>query len=139
MEGRVMATPSTASTRFWQKLRRGHWGKPVADRIEAALDALTCRLRGDDGIRALIVFGSYARGDFSRKSDLDLLVLLGPGLTTEARDQVERRITSMAVAIETEARLPVHLAPLIADVGNPSELGASLLHELWTDGVILFG
>lgn len=41
--------------------------------------------------------------------------------------------------VETDARLPIHLAPLVADSAAPAALGAELLHELWIDGVVLFG
>lgn len=134
-----MAVRPTVSTSFWQKLRRGPWGKAVVERIEAALDTLTRRLRTDDAVAALVVFGSYARGDFGRKSDLDLLVLLRPDLPETERIDAERRVTRVVLDVETEEHLPVQLAPLVASAGDPSALGPSFLHEVWTDGIILYG
>lgn len=127
-----------APTSFWHKLRRGPWGKPVVARIESALDGLVRRLRTDDVVVAILVFGSYARGDFGPKSDLDLLVLLR-ALPEADRVEAERRVVRAALEAESDARLPVHLAPLVASVAEPGALGSSLLHEIWTDGVILYG
>lgn len=133
-----MATASVSSTSFWQRLKRGPWGKPVRERIEAALDAIVRQLRGDDAVVGVFVFGSYARGDYGQKSDLDLLVLLRPRLATE-RFAAEERITRVIIDAEVVERLPVHLAPLIAEAGNPDELSVGFLHELWKDGIILYG
>ncbi|MGH2460326.1 MAG: nucleotidyltransferase domain-containing protein [Chloroflexota bacterium] len=133
-----MATRLTGSTSFWRELRRGPWDKPVTDRIEAALDDLVRRLRSDDAVVAVVVFGSYARGDFGRKSDVDLLILLR-SLPEREREAAEGRVVSAAVEAESAAHLPVHLAPLVADADHPEALGAALPHELWTDGVVLYG
>ncbi|MGI8912784.1 MAG: nucleotidyltransferase domain-containing protein [Chloroflexota bacterium] len=133
-----MATPHTAPMCFWHRLNRGPWDKPVTDRITDALDALVRRLRTDAAVAAVLVFGSYARGDFGRKSDLDLLILTHTR-SKEERIAAERRIIQTVVDAEAEARLPVHVAPLLADSAKPAALGPELLHDLWTDGVVLFG
>lgn len=108
------------------------------DRIETGLDTIVRRLRLDDSIVAIVVFGSYARGDFGRKSDIDLLVLLR-GTSGGGHDEARRRVVVEISEIESEARLPVHIAPLVAIAGDPDALGASLLHELVTDGIVLYG
>ena len=133
-----MATRRTEPTSFWQRLSGGPWGEPIVQRIEAALDDFARRLRRDEAIAAILVFGSYARGDFGRKSDLDLLILLRP-IFADERAEAERRVVHEAVEVESEYRLPVHLAPLIAEMGKPEELGSALLHEIFTDGIVLFG
>ena len=132
-----MAAPRVGSTTFWQKLKNGLWAKPVAERIESALDYVVARLRQDDAVAGVLVFGSYARGDFGRTSDLDLLILLHPVFGNE-RLEVEQRIISTIVDAESSMRLSVHLAPLIVIASNPEELGSSLLHEIWSDSVILY-
>jgi len=40
------------------------------------LDLLVQRLRAHPDVSAVILFGSYARGEFGRKSDVDLLIVL---------------------------------------------------------------
>lgn len=137
-EGKEMVTRLTQSTSFWRKLKRGPWDRPVTNRIEAALDDLVRRLRSDDAVVAIVVFGSYARGDFGRKSDLDLLILLR-SLPDFERGVAEERVVSAVVETESTTHLPVHLAPLVADAKSPQALGPTLLHEIWTDGVVLYG
>jgi predicted nucleotidyltransferase len=133
-----MATRHAASTSFWQRLRRGPWGKPVAERIEEALDTLTRRLRLDNAVVALLVFGSYARGEAGRTSDLDLLILLRSSLADAEHAEAETRVARAVADTEVAARLPVHLTPLIVEAGQRDELGSSLVHKLWVDGVILY-
>lgn len=50
-----------------------------------------------------------------------------------------QEVEDVVSTVESEARLPVHLAPLVAEAAEPAELGPALLHELWTDGVVLYG
>ncbi len=50
------------------------------DDIMTQLRALQPELRGRYPIRAMGVFGSYARGEQRDDSDLDILVELGPGI-----------------------------------------------------------
>lgn len=98
---------------------------------------LAHRLRARDDVVGLLVFGSSARGEFGRASDVDLLVLLAGGAPAE-RDDAGRAVLRVVGEIETELRLPMHLAPLLASVRHPEELGADLLHDLWRDGVVLY-
>jgi hypothetical protein len=93
-------------------------------------------VRGDEAVGVLAIFGSYARGDFGRKSDLDLLVVLRAG-SEEERRATELRATTVIAQAELSARLPMHLAPLVVDGDRPEQIGSALLHELWTDAVIL--
>lgn len=133
-----MATRLLGSKSFWQRLRGGPWDKPVVDRIEVALETITRRLRASDDVIGIVVFGSYARGDFGRKSDLDLLVILRPTLNGD-QDGVRRHAINIVSEVESETRLPVHIAPFVTSAGDPDGLGAEFLHELWTDGVVLYG
>jgi predicted nucleotidyltransferase len=138
MGDKGMATRFIESTSFWQRLRNGPWDKPVVDRIKTALDAIGRRFRESEEVVAVVVFGSYARGDFGRKSDLDLLILIREMLPAD-QDEARRRVVIAISEIESEARLPVHIAPIAASTENTVALGESLLHEIITDGVILYG
>ena len=102
------------------------------------MDCLVRRLRADDSVVAVVVFGSYARGDFGRKSDLDLLILLRRSASREEASEAQRRVARVVGEVEGEKRLPIHLASLVAEAGDPDALGQDLLHELWTDGVVLY-
>jgi predicted nucleotidyltransferase len=118
-------------------LKRGPWPEEVAGRLLRALHALAQRLRDTPGVVGVVLFGSYARGDFGRKSDVDLLVLadLAGGRTL---GDVRAAAVRAAIEAETAQRLPMHLAVLVADVAAPQDLGPDLVHALWTDGVVLF-
>jgi predicted nucleotidyltransferase len=131
-------TSLASSTSFWRRLRTGPWGKPVVERVEAALDAIVRRLRTDNAIRAIVLFGSYSRGDFGRRSDIDLLVLIESGSGEQLAAARERAIEAIS-EVESEARLPMHIAPLVADARDVEGLGETLLHEVWTDGIVLYG
>ncbi|MDT0630125.1 nucleotidyltransferase family protein [Rubrivirga sp. S365] len=47
---------------------------PTTDAVRARLAALLPELRERYGVRALAIFGSYARGEQTAESDLDVLV-----------------------------------------------------------------
>jgi len=118
-------------------LRRGPWPKATIERLQAALDAVAFTLRTEPDVVGLLVFGSYARGDFSRKSDVDLLVLFS-GRGQRERSPVAARIRTVILEAETRHRLPMHLAPLLAGVEDRATITTELLHDLWRDGIALY-
>lgn len=123
-------------TNFWASLRDGPWGKNVAQRIETTLVNLAIRLASLDGIAALIIYGSYARGEAGRRSDLDLLVLFEEAGQLQREERETLALISQA---EAEARLPVHISPLLVSLDHLEGLGDELLHALSCEGVILHG
>jgi len=139
MGDKETATRRRQSMDFWQRLNRGPWPKSVIARLTSGLDLLVQRLRSHPDVSAVILFGSYARGEFGRKSDVDLLIVLDlddvdlpPESTAPGRAAL--RLVS---EVEAEARLPMHLAPLLASADRLAALGAALLHEIWADGIVL--
>lgn len=118
-------------------MRRGPWPEPTLQRLQTALDAVVCGLRAEPDVLGLLVFGSYARGDFSRKSDVDLLVLF-PGRAQRERSPVAARVRTLISEAEATHRLPMHLAPLLAGVEDRATITPALLHDLWRDGVALY-
>jgi predicted nucleotidyltransferase len=137
MGDRATATLQRPSIDFWSSLRHGPWPKTVIDRLVWALDALVQRLRAGDQVAAVILFGSYARGEFGQSSDVDLLILVeGPARPAIADGY--GAASSVVGELEAEARLPMHLAPLLASIEQPDDLGPDLLHAIWADGVVLY-
>ena len=74
-----MATLHTNPTLFSPNSKPGPWSKPVLARLRQALVVLTTQAQVLDGVVGVVLFGSYARGEFGRKSDVDVLVLVQPG------------------------------------------------------------
>jgi predicted nucleotidyltransferase len=130
-----MATLHTNSTFFSPNSKPGPWPKPVLARLRQALVVLTTQAQVLDGVVGVVLFGSYARGEFGRKSDVDVLVLVQPG---EVLPTVRSVVVRIALEAETTHRLPMHIALLVAAAQTPDELGDDLLHALWSDGIILY-
>lgn len=132
-----MATPPTSWIGFSRRLKHGPWSEQVLRRLGEALDALVRVFRTMDGIVGLVLFGSYARGDFGRKSDVDLLVLTRRS-PDRSLEEIRGAVVRAAIDAECTFHLPMHLAPVVADATTPAELGPDLLHAIWADGVVLF-
>ena|SRR5690554_3737201 len=69
---------------------------PSTGEVTARLAALLPELRETHGVRALYLFGSYARGEQTAESDLDLLVEF---------DRVPGMLAFVGLAQELEDRL----------------------------------
>ncbi|MBI5389230.1 nucleotidyltransferase domain-containing protein [Candidatus Woesearchaeota archaeon] len=76
-------------------------------RSQKMLDALRAQLKSIDAISAVVIFGSYARGDFSEKhSDIDLLVFLDK---QDPDASLEESIKRAVLEKSTVYGLPIHL------------------------------
>jgi predicted nucleotidyltransferase len=107
----------------------------VLDRLSRALNSVAEQAARTDGVTAIAIFGSYARAEHGLKSDVDLLVLVADG---DAGETARRGMLEAIGEAEVTELLPMHLAPLVVQASRPDDLGPSLLHSLWSDGVILF-
>ena len=121
------------STIWCDAWKRGLWPEAVLARLSAALDDLTARWRARPEVGAVLLYGSYARGDFGRKSDVDLLVLLsspGPSGSDFTRE---------ALDAEVAHQLPMRFAVQVATVGAEDELSPTFRHALAAEGIVLYG
>lgn len=66
------------------------------------------RILGGD-LSKVILYGSYARGDFQEKSDVDVMILVKT--TTEKVEKIEEAIFDLAFDIELEHG--IHISPII--------------------------
>jgi predicted nucleotidyltransferase len=83
------------------------------------------QLSRDPEVRALVLFGSRARGEARPTSDLDLLLLVDGPRTPEG----ERRLLARARALLTPV-LPVDLDLLISDAATAAQWAGSRWHVL---------
>lgn len=89
-----------------------------------------------DRLERVMVFGSRARGEARRDSDLDILVLLrGP-----VERPVKHQIYDLAYDMNAESDFLIPLAPLVLSSEGFSELERrerALAHEIQRDGIPL--
>ena len=64
--------------------------------------------------RAVIVFGSFARGDFKSTSDIDVLVIVDDtvergGMPQEIREKLHRKLSEIAAQMDKKLHIQLHL------------------------------
>ena len=67
-----------------------------------------------DRIKKIILYGSYARGDFNTTSDIDIMILTN--FTDDERAQSRSEIVQLAYDIEWDNKFDIHLSPLVKNV-----------------------
>ena len=106
----------------WQQRR---WGE-----VEAELTRIVERLVSD-GAERVVLYGSYARGDFHADSDVDLLIV---------KETDERFIDRIASALAiTGAKIPVE--PVVythAELDQMRARHSGLLSDVERDGKVLY-
>lgn len=106
------------------------WQRQRWPAVERELDRMVAALR-DWGADRVVLYGSYARGDFHASSDVDLLVV---------KETDERFIDRIASALEvTGARVPVE--PVVYTPAELDEMRArnsALISEVERDGKVLY-
>lgn len=123
-------------------LNRDHLAAPAIEMLVSMrrrmVDALVAEVVNlDPSPVSVTLFGSAARGDGDRQSDIDLLIVRGPG---GSEDTWEAQIDALSRSV---ARMTGNSAS-VHDIG-PDELdhlareGASLIEEIEQDSVLLFG
>ena len=57
-------------------MRDGMWGNKEGEKeLEHELKRIMKMLRKDEEIRSILLFGSLARGDINRTSDIDMIIV----------------------------------------------------------------
>jgi predicted nucleotidyltransferase len=80
----------------------------------------------------VILFGSYARGDFTKDSDLDLLVIL-PGSVNQAEEMVRLRM------VLRDIPMPIDVVVYSADeVQRRRLLRGTMLYHALREGKVLY-
>ena len=65
-------------------------------------------------VKKIILFGSYARGDYNEKSDIDIMILTD--LTDKELIQYRDKIWDFAYDIEYDNNFEISLSPLVKNI-----------------------
>lgn len=90
-------------------------------------------------VQSLVLFGSAARGEMTKTSDVDILVLV-PDLPQESFSQLMKDIDKTAMLIA--ATHPVHLAPItmtVKDFESALREKRRIAEDALRDGIVLLG
>lgn len=107
--------------------RAEQWPPDIEDVIQEAVRLLVEAAHPEK----IILFGSYARGDFIGDSDLDFLVILpAVGDTFDEMIRLERVLLSLSVPVDV-------LVYSTDDVRERSHLRGTVLYHALTEGRVL--
>ncbi len=68
----------------------------------------------EDRVKKVILYGSYARGDFNNDSDIDIMILTD--LTDDELAKYRSEISDLAYEIEFDNNFDITLSPLIKNM-----------------------
>ncbi len=68
----------------------------------------------ENRVKKIILYGSYARGDYNKSSDIDIMILTD--LTDDEMYDYFVKISDMAYDIECENNFEITLSPLIKNI-----------------------
>ena len=83
--------------------------KKIPENINKAISEFITSINNKFGkrIKKIILYGSYARGDFNTSSDIDIMILT---------DFTDDEIVQLAYDIEWNNKFDIHLSPLVKNV-----------------------
>lgn len=110
----------------------------VADLRAVTLQLWRQRARTlDPAPRSMAVYGSWARGEARLRSDVDILVVLPPGIEDAAEDRYREQIADWCVYAGRVAGLPV--SPLVLGTQETMEVDGKLWDNIRRDAVAIAG
>lgn len=86
--------------------------KIVENAIQSFIDKVN-ELLGDR-VKKIILYGSYARGDFNESSDIDIMILTN--LTDDEIIKYRGEIAGLAYDVEEENNFDIYLSPLLKNL-----------------------
>ena len=92
-----------------------------------------------DRVKKIILYGSYARGDFNESSDIDIMILTD--LTDDKLEEYKTKISDYAWEIEYNNNFEIDLSPLIKNIDkyNKRIEVIPFYMNVQKEGVVLYG
>lgn len=100
----------------------------LPDRDRKLIEEVVAKLRSFPEVTAVVLFGSFARKDIDRRSDIDLLVVVDRQDPGSLRSKVARLISEMKPHRE--------ISPILT---NLQDLEPTFLRNVFDDGIVLHG
>lgn len=92
-----------------------------------------------DRVKKIILYGSYARGDYNEGSDIDIMILTD--LADERIEEYETKVWDFAYDLEYDSNFTIHLSPSIKNIDkyNTRISFMPFYKNVQKDGVVLNG
>jgi len=97
--------------------------------MKRMLKKITKELSKIEDIKAVILYGSLARGEFTSRSDVDLFIL-----TT--KDKIQKEIHDKVIDLESE--IGRNIQPTIRTISELQKTDTGLLQNIFQEGKILY-
>ncbi len=97
--------------------------------MKRILKKIAKELSGIEDVKAVILYGSLARGEFTSRSDIDLFILTTDDKT---KKEVEDRV------IELESAIGRNIQPTIRTVAELQKTDTGLLQNIFQEGKVLY-
>ncbi|UCD16039.1 MAG: nucleotidyltransferase domain-containing protein [Candidatus Omnitrophota bacterium] len=97
--------------------------------MKRILKKIAKKLSGIDDVKAVILYGSLARGEFTSRSDIDLFIL-----TTD--DKTQKEVQDKIIELESE--IGRNIQPTIRTIAELQKTDTGLLQNIFQEGKILY-
>jgi uncharacterized protein len=109
--------------------------KAVLNLITEKVCAAAIEVLGDK-LEKVVLFGSYARGDYDEESDIDIMIIADIAL--EEANEVRRKIRKVTGDLSLEHCVLVSLIMTCSDIFHKSKDNLGFYINVQKDGVLLY-
>ncbi len=90
--------------------------KTLPNDIQEIINDFTIKIRKllGNSLKQIVLYGSYARGDFNENSDIDIMILID--MEDKELENYYEKIVEIAYDIESEQNFKIHLSPIVKNI-----------------------
>ncbi|MCI8699940.1 MAG: nucleotidyltransferase domain-containing protein [Clostridia bacterium] len=90
--------------------------KRIPNNIEQIIEEFTkkTKILLGEHLKQIILYGSYARGDFNENSDIDIMILID--MNDIELENYYEKIIELSYDIESKNNFKIHLSPLVKNI-----------------------